>query len=183
MIFSHISEKSILDVCDLQALIQHCIKNRHESVMGIPPWSLSWESPHGLFQGFQKSPSSRGQRSYKIDWEKTVLWSDESRFEIRFRKHRCFLQRETIRIFICAPLKGCVSDGVGMHHTHGFAAESYVEISHLLFHLDVFFRGGLYNFTKITAAWLCAELACLLSWPFTFLKHLEHHETKLWHSC
>lgn len=55
------------------------------------------------------------------------------------------------------------SDGVWLHHTHGFAAESYVEISHLLFHLDVFFRGGLYNFTKITAAWLCAELACLLS--------------------
>ncbi|KAK3544017.1 hypothetical protein QTP70_034282 [Hemibagrus guttatus] len=76
--------KTILDARDLRALRRHCITYRNVTVMEITTWAQEY---------FQKTLSKRRRFLWAkahLKWTvakwKTVLWSDESKFEVLFGK-------------------------------------------------------------------------------------------------
>ncbi len=111
--------KTILDAHDLRALRRHCITNRNATVMEITTWAqdyfqktLSVNTIHHaigrcrlkLYRSKKKPYLNMIQKRRRFLWAKahlkwtvakwkTVLWSDESKFEILFGK----LGRHVIR--------------------------------------------------------------------------------------
>ncbi|KAK3540502.1 hypothetical protein QTP70_032462 [Hemibagrus guttatus] len=112
--------KTILDACDLRALRRHCITYRNATVMEITTWAqeyfqktLSVNTIHRairrrrlkLYRSKKKPYLNMIQKCRRFLWAKvhlkwtvakwkTVLWSDESKFEVLFGK----LGRHVIRI-------------------------------------------------------------------------------------
>ncbi len=104
--------KTILDACDLRALRRHCITYRNATVMEITTWAqeyfqktLSVNTIHRairrcrlkLYRSKKKPYLNMIQKSRHFLWAKahlkwtvakwkTVLWSDESKFEVLFGK-------------------------------------------------------------------------------------------------
>uniref|UniRef100_A0A803JU59 Paired domain-containing protein n=1 Tax=Xenopus tropicalis TaxID=8364 RepID=A0A803JU59_XENTR len=100
--------KTILDARDLRALKQHCTTNRNATVKEIPEWAqeyfqkpLSVNTIHRaicrcqlkLYSAKKKPFLSKIHKLRRFHWardhlkcsvKKTVLWSDESRFEVLF---------------------------------------------------------------------------------------------------
>ncbi|KAK3545957.1 hypothetical protein QTP70_016982, partial [Hemibagrus guttatus] len=74
--------KTILDARDLRALRRHCITYRNATVMEITTWAQEY---------FQKTLSAH--LKWTVAKWKTVLWSDQSKFEVLFGK----LGRHVIR--------------------------------------------------------------------------------------
>ncbi|KAK3559365.1 hypothetical protein QTP86_012774 [Hemibagrus guttatus] len=111
--------KTILDACDLRALRRHCITYRNATVMEITTWAqeyfqktLSVNTIHRairrcrlkLYWSKKKPYLNMIQKRRRFLWAKahlkwtvakwkTVLWSDESKFEVLFGK----LGRHVIR--------------------------------------------------------------------------------------
>ena len=105
--------RSKLDAHDLQALGQHCIKDRHDSLLDITAWSqehfqksLSMNTVHRethksklkLYHAKKKSHVNTSQKRRQPLWVKahlkwseakwkTILLSDESKLEIPFGNH------------------------------------------------------------------------------------------------
>ena len=208
---------------------RHCIKNRHDSVTEITAWaqdhfrkSLSVNTVHRaihkcklkLYHAKKKPYVNTIQKRRHLLWAKahlnwakwkTVLWSDESKFEIVFGNHgRCVLRTKDVRDHpacyqgsVQKPASlmvwGCIStDGMGsLHIWKGtINAETYIEVlkQHMLPSRQRLFQGRPCIFQQdnakphtasITTAWLCRRRVCLQSRPFTKIhQHLAHHETK-----
>ncbi len=113
------SRKTKLDACDLRALRRHCITYRNATVMEITTWAqeyfqktLSVNTIHRaicrcwlkLYRSKKKPYLNMIQKRRRFLWAKahlkwtvvkwkTVLWSDESKFEVLFGK----LGRHVIR--------------------------------------------------------------------------------------
>ncbi|KAK3525958.1 hypothetical protein QTP70_011402 [Hemibagrus guttatus] len=104
--------KTILDACDLRALRRHCIRYRNATVMEITTWAqeyfqktLSVNTIHRairrcrlkLYRSKKKPYLNMIQKRRRFLWAKahlkwtvakwkTVLWSDQSKFEVLFGK-------------------------------------------------------------------------------------------------
>ncbi|KAK3548037.1 hypothetical protein QTP70_003054 [Hemibagrus guttatus] len=111
--------KTILDACDLRALRRHCITYRNATVMEITTWAqeyfqktLSVNTIHHairrcrlkLYRSKKKPYLNMIQKRRRFLWAKahlkwtvakwkTVLWSDESKFEVLFGKLGCHVIR------------------------------------------------------------------------------------------
>ncbi len=123
---------------------------------------------------------------------KSVLWSDESKFDFLIGNHGILQAKERSSTFIS---KASISDGMGVHKWYGMCslhvlegtmnAEKYKKVleQHMLpYRRRVFQQDNAKPHTAAnTTAWLHsrrvrgAELACLQSRSFTSREHLVHH--------
>ncbi len=109
----------LLDGCGLQALRRHCITHRHESVIDITKWAQEYfQKPlsvntirHAicrcqlkLYHAKRKPHVNMVQKRCRVLWAKaslkrtvskwkSVLWSDESQFDILVGNHGCRVLR------------------------------------------------------------------------------------------
>ena len=209
--------KPILDARDLRALRRHCIKNRHDSVTEITAWaqdhfrkSLSVNTVRRaihkcklkLYHAKKKPYVNTIQKRRRLLWAKahlkwteakwkTVLWSDESKFEIVFgnhgrrvlrtkdeRDHPACYQR-SVQKPASLMVWGCIS-AYGMGSLHIWKgtinAERYIEVleQHMLPSRQRLFQGRPCIFQQdnakphtasITTAWLRRRRVRVLNWP------------------
>ncbi|KAK3559672.1 hypothetical protein QTP86_013919, partial [Hemibagrus guttatus] len=94
--------KTILDARDLRALRRHCITYRNATVMEITTWAqeyfqktLSVNTIHRAIRRCRLKLYRSKKKPYlnMIEKWKTVLWSDESKFEVLFGKLGCHVIR------------------------------------------------------------------------------------------
>ncbi len=153
--------KTILDARDLRALRRHCITYRNATVMEITTWAqeyfqktLSVNTIHRairrcclkLYRSKKKPYLNMIQKRRRFLWAKahlkwtvakwkTVLWSDESKFEVLFGK----LGRHVIRTkedkdnpscyqHCCS--EACISDGMGLHECVWHGQLTHLERHH-----------------------------------------------------
>ncbi len=209
--------KTILDACDLRALRRHCITYRNATVMEITTWAqeyfqktLSVNTIHRairrcrlkLYRSKKKPYLNMIQKRRCFLWAKahlkwtvakwkTVLWSDESKFEVLFGK----LGRHVIRTkedkdnpscyqrSVQKPASlmvwGCMS-ACGMGSLHIWKgtinAERYIQIleQHMLPSRRRLFQGRPCIFqhdnarphtASITTSWLRRRRIQVLKWP------------------
>ncbi len=135
-------QRLLLDACGLQALRRHCITHRHDSVIDITKWAQEYfQKPllvntiHRaicrcqlkLYQAKRKPYVNMVQKRHHVLWAKphlkwtvskwkSVLWSDEFKFEILVGNHgrRAYglKKRETFQRFSS---KASIFDGMGEH--------------------------------------------------------------------
>ncbi len=103
----------LLECCDLRALRRHCITHRHDSVIDITKWAQEYfQKPLSgntirraicrcqlkLYHAKRKSYVNMVQKRRRVLWAKahlkltvwkwkSVLWSDESKFDILVGNH------------------------------------------------------------------------------------------------
>ncbi len=156
--------KTILDARDLRALRRHCITYRNATVMEITTWAqeyfqktLSVNTIHRairrcrlkLYRSKKKPYLNMIQKHRRFLWAKahlkwtvakwkTVLWSDESKFEVLFGK----LGRHVIRTKedkdnpSCwqpswqPSSEACISDGMGLHECVWHGQLTHLERHH-----------------------------------------------------
>ncbi len=209
--------KTILDACDLRALRRHCITYRNATVMEITTWAqkyfqktLSVNTIHHairrcrlkLYRSKKKPYLNMIQKRRRFLWAKahlkwtvakwkTVLWSDESKFEVLFGK----LGRHVIRTkedkdnpscyqrSVQKPASlmvwGCMS-ACGMGSLHIWKgtinAERYIQVleQHMLPSRRRLFQGRPCIFqhdnarphtASITTSWLRRRRIRVLKWP------------------
>ncbi len=209
--------KTILDARDLRALRRHCITYRNATVMEITTWAqeyfqktLSVNTIHRairrcrlkLYRSKKKPYLNMIQKRRRFLWAKahlkwtvakwkTVLWSDESKFEVLFGK----LGRRVIRTkedkdnpsyyqrSVQKPASlmvwGCMS-ACGMGSLHIWKgtinAERYIQVleQHMLPSRRRLFQGRPCIFqhdnarphtASITTSWLCRRRIQVLKWP------------------
>ncbi len=209
--------KTILDACDLRALRRHCITYRNATVMEITTWAqeyfqkkLSVNTIHRairrcrlkLYRSKKKPYLNMIQKRRRFLWAKahlkwtvakwkTVLWSDESKFEVLFGK----LGRHVIRTkedkdnpscyqrSVQKPASlmvwGCMS-ACGMGSLHIWKgtinAERYIQVleQHMLPSRRRLFQGRPCIFqhdnarphtASITTSWLRRRRIRVLKWP------------------
>ncbi len=209
--------KTILDACDLRALRRHCITYRNATVMEITTWAqeyfqktLSVNTIHRairrcrlkLYRSKKKPYLNMIQKRRRFLWAKahlkwtvakwkTVLWSDESKFEVLFGK----LGRHVIRTkedkdnpscyqrSVQKPASlmvwGCMS-ACGMGSLHIWKgtinAERYIQVleQHMLPSRRRLFQGRPCIFqhdnarphtASITTSWLRRRRMRVLKWP------------------
>ncbi len=209
--------KTILDARDLRALRRHCITYRNATVMEITTWAqeyfqktLSVNTIHRairrcrlkLYRSKKKPYLNMIQKHRRFLWAKahlkwtvakwkTVLWSDESKFEVLFGK----LGRHVIRTkedkdnpscyqrSVQKPASlmvwGCMS-ACGMGSLHIWKgtinAERYIQVleQHMLPSRRRLFQGRPYIFqhdnarphtASITTSWLRRRRIRVLKWP------------------
>uniref|UniRef100_A0A8C1II21 Tc1-like transposase DDE domain-containing protein n=1 Tax=Cyprinus carpio TaxID=7962 RepID=A0A8C1II21_CYPCA len=205
---------TILDAHDLQALRRHCIKYRNATVMEITTWAqeyfqktLSVNTIHRairrcrlkLYRSKRKPYLNMIQKRRCFLWAKvakgakwkTVLWSDESKFEVLFRK----LGRHVIRTKEDKDNPSCYQRSVqkpaslmvwdcmsacGMGSLHIWKgtinAERYIQVleQHMLPSRRRLFQGRPCIFqhdnarphsASITASWLRRRRIRILKWP------------------
>ncbi len=209
--------KTILDARDLRALRRHCITYRNATVMEITTWAqeyfqktLSVNTIHRairrcrlkLYRSKKKPYLNMIQKRRRFLWAKahlkwtvakwkTVLWSDESKFEVLFGK----LGRHVIRTkedkdnpscYQCSVQKpaslmvwGCMS-ACGMGSLHVWKgtinAERYIQVleQHMLPSRRRLFQGRPCIFqhdnarphtASITTSWLRRRRIRVLKWP------------------
>ena len=209
--------KTILDARDLRALRRHCITYRNATVMEITTWAqeyfqktLSVNTIHRairrcrlkLYRSKKKPYLNMIQKRRCFLWAKahlkwtvakwkTVLWSDESKFEVLFGK----LGRHVIRTkedkdnpscyqrSVQKPASlmvwGCMS-ACGMGSLHIWKgtinAERYIQVleQHMLPSRRRLFQGRPCIFqhdnarphtASITTSWLCRRRIRVLKWP------------------
>ncbi len=111
--------RPLLDACGLRALIRHCITNRHDSVIDITKWAQEyfqkplsvntirraiWRCQLKLYHAKSKPYVNMFQKRRRVLWAKaqlkwtvsklkSVLYSDESKFEILVGNHGCRVLR------------------------------------------------------------------------------------------
>ncbi len=209
--------KTILDARDLRALRRHCITYRNATVMEITTWAqeyfqktLSVNTIHRairrcrlkLYRSKKKPYLNMIQKRRRFLWAKahlkwtvakwqTVLWSDESKFEVLFEK----LGRHVIRTkedkdnpscyqrSVQKPASlmvwGCMS-ACGMGSLHIWKgtinAERYIQVleQHMLPSRHHLFQGRPFIFqhdnarphtASITTSWLRRRRIRVLKWP------------------
>uniref|UniRef100_A0A9J8DBY7 Tc1-like transposase DDE domain-containing protein n=1 Tax=Cyprinus carpio carpio TaxID=630221 RepID=A0A9J8DBY7_CYPCA len=201
------SQKTILDARDLRALRWHCITYRNAIVMEITPWAQEYfqktllvNTIHRairrcrlkLYRSKKKPYLNMIQKRRRFLWaKKTVLWSDESKFEVLFGK----LGRNVIRtkkdkenpscnqLSVQKPASlmvwGCMS-ACGMGSLHIWKgtinAERYIQVleQHMLPSRRRLFQGRPCIFqhdnarphtASITTSWLRRRRIRVLKWP------------------
>ncbi len=136
--------RPLLDARGLQALRRHCITHRHDSVFDITKWAQEYfQKPLSvnticraicrcqlkLYHAKRKPYVNMVQKHRRVLWAKahlkwtvskwkSVLWSDESKFDILVGNHgRCVLQAKEegdLPAFQFSS-KASISDGMGVH--------------------------------------------------------------------
>ncbi len=208
--------KTILDALDLRALRRHCITYRNATVMEITTWAqeyfqktLSMNTINRairrcrlkLYRSKKKPYLNMIQKRRCFLWAKahlkwtvakwkTVLWSDESKFEVLFGKQgrhvirtkedkdnpSCY-QRSVQKP--ASLIWGCMSAcGIGsLHIWKGtINAERYIQVleQHMLPSRRRLFQGRPCIFqhdnarphtASITTSWLCSRRIRVLKWP------------------
>ncbi len=193
--------RPLLDACGLQALRQHCITHRHDSVIDITKWAQEYfQKPLSvntirrvicrcqlkLYHAKRKPYVNMVQKRRCVLWAKvhlkwtvskwkSVLWSDESKFDILVGNHgrRVLRAKEEGDLSACyqrsvqktASLMvwGCISAyGMGsLHVLEGtMNAERYIKVleQHMLPSRRRVFQG-------ITTTWLRSRRVRVLNWP------------------
>ncbi len=201
--------RPLLDARGLQALRRHCITHRHDSVIHITKWAqeyfqkpLSVNTIHRafcrcqikLYHAKRKPYVNMVQKHRRVLWAeahlkwtvskwKTVLWSDEPKFDILVGNHgrRVLRAKEEGDLPACyqrsvqkpASLMvwGCISAyGMGsLHVLEGtMNAERYIKVleQHMLPSRCVFQQDNAKTHTAaITTAWLRCRRVRVLNWP------------------
>ncbi len=111
--------RPLLDACGLRALIRHCITHRHDSVIDITKWAQEYfqkplsvntirraiwrcqlklyhakSKPYvNMFQIRRRVLWAKAQLKWTVSKLKSVLYSDESKFEILVGNHGCRVLR------------------------------------------------------------------------------------------
>ncbi len=102
--------RPLLDARNLRALRQHCITHRHDSVIDITKWAQEYFqkplSVNSIRRAIYRCQLKlyHAKRSHRVLWAKThlkwtvskwksVLWSDESKFDILVGNHGCCVLR------------------------------------------------------------------------------------------
>ncbi len=149
--------KTILDACDLRALRQHCITYRNSTVMEITTWAqeyfqktLSVNTIHRairrcrlkLYRSKKKPYLNMIQKHRRFLWAKahlkwtvakwkTVLWSDESKFEVLFGKlGRHVIRTKEDKLLSALSSEACISDGMGLHECVWHGQLTHLERHH-----------------------------------------------------
>ena len=209
--------KPTLNARDLRSLRRHCIKNRHQCVKDITTWAQEhFRKPLSvntvrryirkcnlkLYYAKQKPFINNTQKRRRLLWArahlrwtdakwKSVLWSDESTFQIVFGKcgRRVLRTKEEKDHPDCYGRKvqkpasvmvwGCVSaSGMGnLHICEGtINAERYIQVleQHMLPSKQRLFHGRPCLFqqdnakphsARLTTAWLRSKRVRVLDWP------------------
>ncbi len=207
--------RPLLDARGLRALRRHCITHRHDSVIDITKWAQEyfqkplsvnairraiWRCQLKLYQ--RKPYVNMVQKCRRVLWAKahlkwtvskwkSVLWSDESKFDILVGNHgRCVLQakeegdlpacyQRSVQEPASLMVWGCISAyGMGsLHVLDGtMNAERYIKVleQHMLPSRQRLFQGRPCVFQQdnakphtaaITTAWLCSRRVRVLNWP------------------
>ncbi len=209
-------QKPTLNACDLRSLRRHCIKNRHQCVKDITTWAQEhFRKPLSvntvrryinkcklkLYHAKRKPYINNTQKRRRLLWArahlrwtdakwKSVLWSDESTFQIVFgnygrRVHRAKEEKDHPDCYQCKVQKpasvmvwGCVSaHGMGnLHICEGtINAERYIQVleQYMLPSKQCLFQGHPCLFqdnskphsARVTAAWLRSKRVRVLDWP------------------
>ncbi len=209
--------KTILDARDLRALRRHCITYRNATVMEITTWAqeyfqktLSVNTIHRairrcrlkLYRSKKKPYLNMIQKRRRFLWAKahlkwtvakwkTVLWSDESKFEVLFGKLGCHVIRtkedkdnpscyqRSVQKPASLMVWGCMS-ACGMGSLHIWKgtinAERYIQVleQHMLPSRRRLFQGRPCIFqhdnarphtSSITTSWLRRRRIRVLKWP------------------
>ncbi len=209
--------KTILDACDLRALRRHCITYRNATVMEITTWAqeyfqktLSVNTIHRairrcwlkLYRSKKNPYLNMIQKRRHFLWAKahlkwtvakwkTVLWSDESKFEVLFGKLGCHVIRtkedkdnpscyqRSVQKPASLMVWGCMS-ACGMGSLHIWKgtinAEKYIQVleQHMLPSRRCLFQGRPCIFqhdnarphtASITTSWLRRRRIRVLKWP------------------
>ncbi len=221
-------QKTILDALDLRALRRHCITYRNATVMEITTWAqeyfqktLSVNTIHRairrcrlkLYRSKKKPYLNMIQKRRCFLWAKahlkwtvakwkTVLWSDESKFEVLFGKLRRHIIRtkedkdnpscyqRSVQKPASLMVWGCMS-ACGMGSLHIWKgtinAERYIQVleQHMLPSRRRLFQGRPCIFqhdnarphtASITTSWLRRRRIQVLKWPTSSpdLSHIEN---------
>ena len=211
------ARKPRLNDRDLRSLRRHCLKNRHECVKDITKWAQeNFRKPLSvntvrhyiskcklkLYHAKQKPFMNNIQKRRRVLWArahvkwtdaqwKSVLWSDESTFQIVFGNtgRRVLRTKEEADHPDCYQRKvqkpasvmvwGCISShGMGdLHFCEGnINAEKYIQIleQHMLPSKQRLFHGRPCLFqqdnakphsARVTTAWLRSKRVQVLPWP------------------
>ncbi len=202
--------RPLLDACGLQALRRHCITHRHVSVIDITKWAQEYfqkplpvntirraicrcriklyhakRKPYvNMVQKRRRVPWAKGHLKWTVSKWKSVLWSDESKFDIFVGNHgrRVLRAKEEKDLPACyqrsvqkpASLMvwGCISahSMSSLHVLEGTVnAERYIKVleQHMLpSRWCVFQQDNAKPHTAaITTAWLCSRRVRVLNWP------------------
>ncbi len=202
--------RPLLDACGLRALRWHCITHRHDSVIDIIKWAQEYfqkplsvntirraisryqlklyhakRKPYvNMVQKRRRDLWAKAHLKWTVSKWKSVLWSDESKFDILVGNHgrRVLWAKEEGDLPSChqrsvqkpASLMvwGCVSAyGMGsLHVLEGtMNAERYIKVleQHVLpSRWRVFQQDNAKPHTAaITTAWLCSRRVRVLNWP------------------
>ncbi len=201
----------LLDACGLRALRRNCITHRHDSVIDITKWAqeyfqkpLSVNTIHhaicrcqlnyAFFYHAKRKPyvnmvqkhfrvlCAKAHLKWTVSKWKSVLWSDESKFEILVGNHRRLVlqAKEEGDLPAChqhsvqkpASLMVCISAyGMGsLHVLEGIMnAERYIKVleQHMLpSRRRVYQQDNAKPYTAaITTAWLRSRRVQVLYWP------------------
>ena len=209
--------KPTLNVRDLRALRKHCIKNRHHSIKDITTWAQEYflkplsvntvrryihKCKLKLYHAKRKPYINNTQKRRRLLWArahvrwteakwKSVLWSDESTFQIVFgnngrrvlrtkeeKDHPDCYQRK-VQKPASVMVWGCVSaHGMGnLHICEGtINAERYIQVleQHIVPSKRRLFQGRSCLFqqdnakphtARVTTAWLRSKRVRVLDWP------------------
>ncbi len=136
-------QRPLLDARGFRALRRHCITHRHDSVIDITKWAqeyfqkpLSVNTIHRaicrcqlkLYHAKRKPYVNMVQKRRRVLWAKvhlkwtvskwkSVLWSDESKFDILVGNHgrRVLWAKEVLLQRVISIQFKCISDGMGVH--------------------------------------------------------------------
>ncbi len=163
--------RPLLDACGLRALRQHCITHRHDSVIDITKWAQAYfQKPLSvntirraicrcqlkLYHAKRKPNVNMVQKSRRVLWAKahlkcpvskwkSVLWSDESKFDILVGNHgRCVLRAKEE-----GDLPACHQHSVQQDNAKPHTA-------------------------AITTTWLRSRRVRVLNWPACIIKRKIH---------
>ncbi len=202
--------RPLLDARGLRALRRHCITHQHDSVIDITKWAQEYfQKPLSvnticralcrcqlkLYHAKRKPYVNMVQKCSRVLWAKahlkwtvskwrSVLWSDESKFDILFGNHGCRVLRtkeerdhpacyqRSVQKPASLMVWGCISAyGMGsLHVLEGtMNAERYIKVleQHMLpSRRRVFQQDNAEPHTAaITTAWLCSRRVRVLNWP------------------
>ncbi len=193
----------LLDARGLRALRWHCITHRHDYVIGITKWAqeyfqkpLSVNTIRRAICRCQLKLYHAERKPYvnmvqKLSMLKSVLWSDESKFDILVGNHRCHVlqakeEGDLPACYQCSVQKPaslmvweCISAyGMGsLHILEGtMNAERHIKVleQHMLPSRWRLFQGRPCVFQRdnakphtaaITTAWLRSRRVRMLNWP------------------
>ncbi len=209
--------RPLLDACGLRALRWHCITHWHDSVIDITKWAQEYfQKPLSvntirraicrcqlkLYHAKRKPYVNMVQKCRRVLWAKahlkwtvskwkSVLWSDESKFDILVGNHGCRVLRakeegdfpacyqRSVQKPASLMVWGCISVyGMGsLHVLEGtMNAERYIKVleQHMLPSRWRLFQGRPCLFQQdnakphtaaITTAWLRSRRVQVLNWP------------------